>query len=389
MKTLRRLFAVIGAAALLAPVGCVQLCGQRITLNYDKQNDRFMCLLHYDGIHDSGSDRWGDGAKQVPQFVEQGNVLIVDWIGHIRMKDVAEVARNEEKPEDVRIFAAKFLQAMKVTRIGRYREPDGRIGAAQLIIFSRPDELLAAANKAMDASILADAEGGKDGDADWERTQRLIVQAAKKGRKWVTRNGSAIGVSLPVHPTEWARGKAAALVQLFGAESGIDRGAQLLSSAPLSITESSAEATIRLGVPERPTTLRLSLRDDYLPNLAEVIDKHVPEDLDRMLADHLLGVRERPVPPGITAIGDWGPPEEAVRALWSVAKGGGEEEKSAALKLLGQWGAKWGAEHGDPPAPAANEDPAAYLAGWEKWYRLMKLFPLEEEEEKEGGEGPQ
>lgn len=58
--------------ALLMVGSCVELTGQRISWFYDEAKDELLILIHYDGIHDSGSDKNGIGVEQVPKFVESG-----------------------------------------------------------------------------------------------------------------------------------------------------------------------------------------------------------------------------------------------------------------------------------------------------------------------------
>ena len=80
------------AVLLLFLPGCVQLTGQRITWWYDRAKDELQVLIHYDGIHDSGNDQNGKGTEQIPPFVREGNVMLLDWPFQLEMAAVRKKA---------------------------------------------------------------------------------------------------------------------------------------------------------------------------------------------------------------------------------------------------------------------------------------------------------
>ncbi len=380
--------------ALLSPA-CVELCGQRVTIRYEEANDRFFLLIHYDGIHDSGSKRNGDGRKQIPEFVKHGDVLFWDWPMHIPFEEVRKAADKKEFPASAHAFAATVIRSVKTRILGRYRDAEGRVGAAQLVVISDFKEFLRKANAAISEALIAEVT--KSGpEPEWRFTLGRLLEAARRGNQWITVEGHSLKGSLPVHPAEWARGKAAFLTELLETaqkmvrleetvpplarkkKSELRHAVQVLSSATISFAESAGVVSWRIGDPSRPSTVRARIRDEYSPNLEDVIAKHVPNRLDEALASHLLGVSEANNP-DLNAVLEWGPPEETVRALLGVVSGEDEAARHQALERLDSLGAAWNREQSVPEAPTSREDLKGYVADWKAWYRAMLAFPLESE----------
>ncbi|MHC5065120.1 MAG: hypothetical protein ACYTG5_14230 [Planctomycetota bacterium] len=76
-------------AALLWVPACVELTGQRISWFHDVAEDRLQFLIHYDGIHEGGGSR-DKGSEQIPEFVANEEILIMDWIFHLDRSAIDE-----------------------------------------------------------------------------------------------------------------------------------------------------------------------------------------------------------------------------------------------------------------------------------------------------------
>ena len=139
----KSLYAILAtlAAVLMALPGCVELTGQRISWFYDQDHDELQVLLHYDGIHDSGSAAHQSGAKQIPQFVDSGSIMLLDWPLHIDMDGLRQKAENESLDARERRWA-KLFTTCKAEPIGHYREPDGRVGAAQFVRIPKASQFI-------------------------------------------------------------------------------------------------------------------------------------------------------------------------------------------------------------------------------------------------------
>ncbi len=380
---------LLGLVLLLLP-GCVELTGQRLTWFYDEDKDELLVLLHYDGIHESQQkigEKSADGTQQIPKFVANGDVMLLDWPFHLDRDEIQKKADNESTDSLEKPWTQLVLK-IQTRPIGYYREPDGRIGAAQMVIVPEAKQFVRELNGLINAHIAA----GVDLSAgSLPRTMKRFRKAAKEGHQWVTLEGHAIHIRLPVDPREWAGLKAEFLKNAFqhGAKSfgpdatesekkALAAGIRILSSAPFSYIDRGDEVEFVLGSSKRPTTLRVRIRDEYEPSLEKVTIDTVKVDLDEVLAERLLKPDDK-TSADVSAVLDWGPPEEPVRALLAAAKRGDADRKKVAILQLRARAIEWNRDHGLPKAPAETDDTEAYLAAWKKWYAQMRQYPVADE----------
>jgi hypothetical protein len=377
------LLVLLEIALLLAP-GCVELTGQRISWFYDVPKDEMRILIHYDGIHDSGDDQDGKGVEQVPEFVKNGDVMFRDWTGHLKMADLRQELQDEDT-EPLEKDWARLITSIKAEPVGYYREPDGRMGAAQLVTIPKAKALIRKLNALFSRKVL---EGEIKKDGAMTRTQERMQAAAKGGHQWFTLDGHSLRFTLPVHPDEWllAKGKflddrVKELAEALKADvegdkmTDIKGGLQTISSVPVSYIRSADRVTFVLGLPKMPSTLRMKLRDKYEPSLEKVVVETVKVDLDKALAEILLNADAEPSAL-LSAVRSFGPPEEQVRALLAAARNGNDKQKKAAIERLGSWAEQWNRDHGVPKAPQKMDKLEDYLAAWKKWYEQMRQYPL-------------
>jgi hypothetical protein len=350
---------------------CVELEGQRISFFHDQTKDELRVLIFYDGVHDSGEN--GNGAEQLPAFVKNGDILLLDWIGHVERDRIQGAADDAESPPAKRALAQASL-AITSRPIGHYRDGSGEIGAAQLVVIPRVSEWLKKLNAFLDEAVQRQEPTG------WRRTNALWKEAGKRGYTWVSLDGHAIRVRFPVEPDEWAAMRAAGVAGLLSELVSQDEAgereatarmlAQAIASAPLAYEEADGEVRIRIGDPNRPSTLRFTLRDEYQPNLEAAVTAEVPAALSPAVGQQVLGQ-----PQAEAAIADviaWGPPEEAARGLFELSRGQGEAATTAKQKL-DAWAAQWDQTHGHRRAP----DAGAAADAWREWFRQMRYFPAE------------
>ena len=137
-------FLIVGLVLLAAP-GCVELTGQRITWSYDAAKDELQILLFYDGVHDSGTDQYGKGAEQIPQFVKHGDFMLLNWPLHFDRAKAEQEVNDPLFSSDGREFDRACL-IVRTEPIGYYREPDGRLGAAQRVTIPAAKKFFARLN---------------------------------------------------------------------------------------------------------------------------------------------------------------------------------------------------------------------------------------------------
>ncbi len=377
---------------LLALGSCVELSGQRITLFYDADKDRLLFLINYDGIHDNIGRNARVGAEQIPAFIRDGDFMLLDWPGHVQMQSVKQFAGSAaDAPGALAALAAAAAKNVRSTAVGHYRDPDGRIGAAQLVAISEAKEFVRRANAALNAAILAatrpDAPPDEAPGADIRMTVARMRPGALQDRQWVAIEGHSLKFEFPAQPAEWTR------LKFNAAKKMCERWAELRDQAapdaenPLlllqvltasaAFQESPDGVIVRLGTPARPSTFRFALRDRYEANLEQTVVENVPEPWDAALARSLLNPGEVP-PPSTLALREWVPPEEKVRALLGILEADAPKDEAlrqAARERLEAIGAAWNREEPFPKAPDSKGAESAYLAGWKTWYRSMLCYP--------------
>ena len=154
MKRTRCLVSLLAVVSLFALVSCVELLAQRISLYHDAQSDELRILLFYDGIHDSRDNSNGNGAEQIPTFVANGDIMLLDWPMHFKMADIRGEAADENNPAAMRAFAKAVLETIHVQPVGHYRDVHGQIGTAQAITIFNATDFIVKANAAISEMFL-------------------------------------------------------------------------------------------------------------------------------------------------------------------------------------------------------------------------------------------
>jgi len=380
-----RIQLLVPALLGVALAACVELTGQRISLRFDPAKDEIQILFFHDGIHESPPSRNEDGPKQIAEYVENGDVLFLDWPGSIQMKDVRERADDSSAPPALRALCAAVSSSVRSTAVGRYRDPDGRVGAAQLLVISRAREFIAKSNAAISEAIL---QASTSSDPVWTLTLKRMEEGAKQGRAWLSLEGHSIRFAFPAHPAEWVRNKASYVKSILEGWQEAKEGnsndnrpsffMQLLALSPLSIDEGAEGVSIRLGDPKRPIAMRFAMRDVYNPKLESSVAAAVPVDLDDALATRLLGAEEGKAAAGVEAIAKWGLEEDSVRALLKRAAGADAASREASIAALRRIAEAWNRDGSLPRAPGPMDSADRYLDAWREWYRGVVAFPTGE-----------
>ncbi|HBO45764.1 MAG TPA: hypothetical protein DD670_17935 [Planctomycetaceae bacterium] len=376
---------LLGLAVLLP--GCVRLDGQRLSWFHDEAADVLQIVLNYDGVHDSGDDRHGRGVEQIPEFVRDDSVMLLDWPLHRQLKKMREAtgspgqsAHDNARTERI----AELAKTVRVEPIGHYREPNGKLGAAQLITIPNAQSFVKTVNSLLNAQIVEDRAFRLKHSPEQPvpKTLERIETAAKTEHQWIRLDGQAIRVVVPVHPGEWKAQKIQFAAELaeklskgFGEKPdetrlGLQRFFRFVAASPLSYIERDDEIEIMVGRTKSATTLRATLRDAYEPSLEAVLVEQVPVDLDQRLADALLDAENEPSAP-VAAVLKFGPPEDQVRALLVAFEKDDVERRVEVSTRLNRWAAEWNRNHVVPAAPTATT-PDDDLAAWKQWYVKMR-----------------
>ena len=389
MRKSRFMVLTMLAAVTLTLPGCVELDGQRLTWFHDSAKDELQILIHYDGVHDSGGGANGKGVKQIPEFVNSGSVMLLDWPFQIEMDSVRKAAEDKDATPWGRELAG-VLMSIEVQPVGYYREPNGKIGAAQLITISDTKTFVRKLNAMINANL---TEADVEPDIPLVRTVERMRTAAKKNHQWIALDGHAVRVVLPVDRGEWDRQKGIFLGDLaeFTADALSDESDEeekqgfrmllgLLASTPLSYIDEGDDVEFVIGRTKMTNVVRAKIRDEYEPSLEKVLIDTVKIDLDEQLAAALLNKDANPPAP-VAAVVRFGPPEDQVRALLGAAENADGQRQQAAIKRLHGWAEKWNRDQAIPKAPGSIDNTGDYLAAWKTWYAAMKQYPPEEHEE--------
>lgn len=392
MRTLTRAVALAGAAiAWISISSCVELTGQRITIDHDAAADRLTLFLAYDGIHDDPGNNPA-GAKQIPEFAAAGDVMFVDWWGRVSTAAVREAVGAEKTPPALRELARATLRDVTVETLGHYASPRGRIGAVQRVQVRSVSTYLRTLNAAIDESVLEAADGG-DGYLDvghrMPLTRRRMEDAARGGHEWLRLENGALHLRVPMNRREYAATRVDLVCELFedalsdevrDREEALRENVWLVQEVlgQLSVAHSAGITTFTLGNPDAADTVRVPLRQKYEPSLEPVVREHAPRDLDAIVARSLLLGEE---PADTPALADYlwvAPPEDRVRAVLAAARGKDGELRGAADRWLEEFAVRWNAGEGLPSAPTEPAEREQRLAAWAEWYAATVVFPLEE-----------
>jgi hypothetical protein len=352
--------------ALFVCSSCLELTGQRITIRYDRPADRLLVLLEYDGISNDDEEEQEDAERKLRDFVANGDVMLFDWFGHFRLGELTR-ARADAPPAE-RALLEYVRTSVDVVLLGHYRDVDGRIGAAQLVVLREASRGIALANAAIDEAFRGETREELWARAHWGRTfAKWKLLAAAGAPRWLALEGDALLYRFPVDAREWHRAKLAFFADLAkerpeGDAASVEQ--RILAAAPLSLLQTEQEVVVRFGDSAQPSTMRCELRDTYAPNLERAVAAAVPEDLDAQIAAAVLDSGAAAGPLGELLA--WGPAEDRVRAVLAVARRAEDARSARAARWLADFAARWNAAGRAPEAPAGE---ALDAAAWEQWYR--------------------
>ena len=345
--------------------GCVELQGQRISIYHDEERDRLLLLLHYEGIHDSGSNKHGNGIEQIRQGVQNEEFLILDWPLHFERDEIAAIANDVDKSLVQRRLARSFVDQITAIPLGTYRDINGHIGAVQAIEIAHIADLVSTANRVIqEHAATNDEEDEADVSPTSDPRNRRTTDRATRIRLQ--------GHSVIIHAWFDAVDKG----ELADWQEMIRNAPQ---PSPLSIQHEGEWLIATVGLEKTPSTIRFTNLRDYDASLEGILEETVPKNLDRKLSPILLenSIKlEESEASLLQRLVKWGAPEENVRVVLAVARDKKDERRNEAFTWLENWGSAIDEEGALPPPPELTGDRVAYLDEWEEWYRNIFRFVL-------------
>ncbi len=284
----------------------------------------------------------------------------------------------------------QVVKRLETEIVGHYREPNGRVGAAQMVTIKGFKDFLEQCNQVVNIFLNAvdhdkEIESAKQTGGMW-RSLRKIFVAAKAEHSWIKAHGHALRITVPVDRDEWAEVKGDGLVSAIreivkepatpNEQAENEMLWRSLAGMPLSYTEAGDTVTLTLGDPLIPRTIHVHIRDEYNDQLESVVSKHVTTDLDAALRQALLE-KDVQVSESLLRIRHWLPCEVEVGALLAITGKdfGGGPVRDQAIRKLHELGRTWNQNDGHPTAPIPKGSTQTdYLAAWRGWYaRRRKL----------------
>lgn len=374
--------------------GCLQICGQRITIFYDAQRDILNLLIYYDGVFDSGSIENGNGSEQLTDAFNDGDILLVDWPFELDMSSVKEAAAEEGSSEAGKIAAQAIVDDIHAKPVGRYRNPKGEIGFLQHVTITHATRFFESINTAICKALIEESANTDfdSTDQDMPETAKKWLTAAKNNHQWLRINGHSIEFTAPVHSREYSVlkvGYIKSLISLIDDDKieGVSIILNAICLAPISYEETLNKVTFRIGDSDNPTTVRLLARDEveYTDNLEEQINNMKFEEL----SDLLIKQNELETKPAddsetwmlnpVELALKYGPAEQVI---WSYIKKAEKTQdpwdKQDALEWMDTY-AEMNKETilGYPPLSKDEAAAEETIKLWVKWCRQMYDYPIE------------
>lgn len=371
---------------LFMPPPGVRVQGHRITIRHDAEGDRLQVLLMYDGI---GADRNGARTpgtsvgvnEHLRSLIEGEWIVLLDVRQRVDTRDVRRISADPTSNALRKQWADLVTSGVAIQTVGYARDRRGQICVAQLITIDHVTEWLRKLNAAISGSVLV----GEFLPQEDGTITKLWETEARTGHRWVVLDGHSVHFRLPV-AGYGARVKARALVSVLSSmllqtDDGVAARMRCalisLCAAPLSVRDADGVLAISFGDPGTVETLRLRIRPDaeYRPNCESEIQRNASTDLTAEMAraltdeDYLAG-------DGVSALVEWGPPEERVRALVTALESSDRRQKNIAWRKLCVFAATWNRDHQKPEAPRCDESETIAREAWSEWLLDFDRFPF-------------
>lgn len=406
------LFILLLSLLSITVPGCIETIAQRISVNYDQKNDVLNMLIFYDGVYYTSGMSLRNNNKpdadtmknDLDRFIKLKKVMIGHTLATFDKSTLKNIlGNNENMPPRRKVFLNRTLESIAVEFHSHYRTAKGQIGMVQHVKISNASKWVKSMNDMLNEFIIEERAKAPDRAMElYPQLAKLWLKAAEAGHQWISLKGQSIKLNVPIHKGEWAAFKAAALAQGLdwiykkGGRDEADRTSpksnivlaisQMLTSVPMSYTETNREVAVVIGAWDVPNTFRMKIDENktYQPNLVE----HMPELLPERLYDRVNKALKDQANAGAIdkMILQWGPPEVQARALYELVQTQTGDAQQQTMKRLDTWAEKWNSEHSFPTASVhskSNRSVDGHLKVWRAWFALMEMYPngiLEQQE---------
>lgn len=296
-----RKWALWTAALLLLAVfaGCLDFDEQTVYVEHDQQNDRLVMIIKYRSFYSDNEDI-PQAKQQLREALENETVaFFANWPWLFPLRELREELRHPDEedkeglPEETRQDLLRLLERIRVLNGGFYTDPAGRICGAQVLVIERAAETIELANDLISAAILHAPEELETEDPDEELFNRLVLEHAHKGHKWIELDGHSFLISIPFPEKLLKEGRRALVAHMFdpgeeGVEALLRRLQQLLAN-PVFLWHEDEVLKVKCGYVSAPSVLVSKPRGgQYAPNVVDHITETYGLHLDANLACYLV-----------------------------------------------------------------------------------------------------
>ena len=372
---------------------CVELIGQRFFVYYHADEDVLEVVIFYDGVHrNRGHHDQQRTEEQIHEFIRDGNVMLLDWWGHIEVGELADAAEETDRSETERRVLQHLAEHLEVETLGHARSGPGQISGVQRVTIAEfstlVDRLDALIAEGLERYVEKPPRGAR-------RTAQLLAEALEAEYRWLELDGQVLTFNAPLDRREWtmARHEAfdwlidrlAELIdapeQFHEAEADLRRGMVTLANLPLHYSDRDGELRISIGHRETANTYPFHIRDadDYNKDLVDTVRDEAPHNVNRELALHKLDAEAHPLRDELKGLAEHGPVDVAIRGLLALVEAD-DQHASAAAEALDSFAGRWNEAAHSPEAPGARPDAEGeqrrWLRRWQRWLERVEQFPI-------------
>ncbi len=385
----------IGLLAITALIlsSCVELIGQRFIVHYDSDADVLEVLIFYDGVHRNRDHHDQQRTEeQIHEFIRDGNVMLLDWWGHVEVGELADAAEEADRSEAERRVLQHLAEHLEVEALGHARSGPGQISGVQRLTIAEFSTLV----DRLDALVAEQLERYVEQPPhSARRTARLLKEALEADHRWLELDGQGLEFNAPIDRREWAIARHKALDGLIDllaetvdapeqfqkTERDLRGGMVTLANLPLHYSDRDGELRISIGHREMANTYPFYIRDadEYNEDLVDKVRDEVPRDVNRELALYKVDAEAHPLRDELTGLAEHGPVDLAIRGLVALVEAD-DQHASAAAKALDSFAARWNEAAHSPEAPGARPEAEGeqrrWLRQWQRWLERVERFPV-------------
>ncbi len=289
----------LSAVLLLALIGCLDFDEQTVYVEHDRENDRLVVIIDYQGFHSTKEDI-AQAKEQLQEAIDNRTVRFFDNFSFVfplrEMRDNLADPEAEETQQlsvEMRQGLVRLLDHIRLLNGGFYMDPAGRICGAQVLVIENAAQSVELANNLLNASILENAEEFESADSDEAEWVQSVLESARRGHRWIELDGHSLLVSGPVPESVLREGRRELVEDLLDpGDEDRDvhwRALRAILGNPVLLWHEDGVLRVRCGYVSAPSEFVTKPRGGACkPNLVDYITETYGLHLDANLARYLV-----------------------------------------------------------------------------------------------------